>query len=468
MVQKTTKTYASHKRLVPGRPAKARRIHCARIRALNLGCEDNMIRTVLCLAALALATAASAESYVLVNVRIAHADGTVVENGMILINGDRIVHVGPPVSYEEGFVLVDCAGLTAYPGFIDGYSRSGLDLPDAPENAEARDAVDGPLPSFWHENRKGVYADLDVSQHIDAEGLGEKVHEQGVTAGLLASGRGGFGGLAAVVNLAEMESGQVVLSRAFQEMSFGSSGRGGYPSSLMGRIALMRQIMFDAEHYVANPPCEDEADAVLSAVGDATIGLAYTLFTANTEREIQRAFNLADEFGLRLTLNGGNEAWKHAAELKRRGIDVILDAEIDREPRSEPREDPVRALSDPPLAVLEARHAEWVEDSKFVVKAYEAGLKFAFSSYGDSNSLLENVRKHIGLGLPKAAALRALTIDAAEILGVADQLGSLAEGKLANITLMSGDFADEESVVKTVFVAGKKIDITEEEEEDGR
>ena len=62
-------------------------------------------------------------------------------------------------------------------------------------------------------------------------------------------------------------------------------------------------------------------------------------------------------------------------------------------------------------------------------------------------------------------ALRALTIDAAEILGVADRLGSLTEGKLANITLMSGDFADEGSVVKTVFVAGKKIDITEDEED---
>ncbi|MCH7945564.1 MAG: amidohydrolase family protein, partial [Armatimonadetes bacterium] len=136
-----------------------------------------------------------------------------------------------------------------------------------------------------------------------------------------------------------------------------------------------------------------------------------------------------------------------------------------REPRSEPREDPVRRLSDPPAEVLTARHAEWVENSKFVVKAHELGLKFAFSSDGDRNDLLANVRKHIALGLPKAAALRALTIDAAEILGVADQLGSLAEGKLANIVLMSGDFADEESVVKTVFVAGKKIEVPEDEED---
>ena len=424
-----------------------------------------VVRSAACMAALALVAATSAESYVLVNVRIAHADGTVVEDGMIFISDDRIVHAGVATDVYLGYIEVDCAGLTAYPGFIDGYSRSGLDLPDAPENAEARNATDGPLPSFWHENRRGVYADLDVSQHIDAEKLGDGMVSQGLTAGLLASGRGGFGGFAAVVNLAGLESGQVVLSRAFQEMSFGSSGGGGYPSSLMGRIALMRQVMFDAEHYVANPPANGDGDAVLSAVGDATIGLAYTLFTANTEREIQRALNLADEFGLRLTINRGTEAWKHAAELNRRGIGVILAAEIAREPRAEPREDPVRRLSDPPAEVLAGRHAEWVEDSKFVVKAHEAGLKFAFSSHGDSDDLLANVRKHVALGLPKAAALRALTIDAAEILGVSDQLGSLAEGKLANIVLMSGDFANEASVVKTVFVAGKKIDIPEDEED---
>jgi imidazolonepropionase-like amidohydrolase len=87
-------------------------------------------------------------------------------------------------------------------------------------------------------------------------------------------------------------------------------------------------------------------------------------------------------------------------------------------------------------------------------------VKFAFSG----NDLLDAVRKHIELGLPKDAALKALTSDAAEILGVSDQLGSLTNGKIANIVLMDGDFSNGESTVKTLFIAGKKIDITTEED----
>lgn len=420
-------------------------------------------RIAIPLAALALfAAPAKPEDYALANVRIAHSDGSVVEVGLILIANGKIAYVGEPRMYIQTYITIDCKGQTAYPGFIDAYSNDGLDLPDIPDNAEARDAGNGPLPSFWHANRKGVYSDLDISEYISAEDLeAPNLYAQGVTASHSASGRGAFGGRTAVVNLTELEDGSIVATRVFQEMSFRGGRGGGYPGSTMARIALIRQILFDAEYYIANPPDNGEdADPVLEAAGDAAIGLTHTLFTANSEREIQRAFNLADEFGLKLTINGGLEAWKHADALKERGVAVILDAEIGREPRREANSNPLRALNDPPLAVLEARYQEWVEESKFAVKLQAAGVKFAFS--GDD--LLDSVREHIKLGLPKAAALRALTIDAAEILGVSDKLGSLTAGKIANIVLMDGDFADDETKVKTVFIAGKKIDIPTEED----
>ena len=425
--------------------------------------KNSLIRAVLSTGLLVtLVSSAFAGSYVLKNLRIVDSDGTVVENGMIIVSGDKIVHVGAPTSYEVGFTEIDCTGKTAYPGFINAYSTDVLDLPESPENAKEPDASNGPLPSFWHENRKGVFADIDASQHIAADELDDTdFFKQGITAALLTSGLGAFSGRAAVVNLSALESGQVVLPRAFQEMSFRSGSGSGYPGSPMARIALMRQLLFNAEHYVSNPPTEeDKQDAALAAIGDAAIGLDRTLFNASSERDIQRAFNLSDEFGLKLTIYGGLDAWQHATALKQRGVEVILDPDMGREPSREPSEDPIRALNDPPQEVLDARYAQWADDAKYAIKLNNAGIRFAFG--GDD--LLDDVRKHIAIGLPKDVALKALTINAAEILGVANQLGSLTKGKLANIVLMSGDFADEDSEVTTVFVAGKMTDLTTEED----
>jgi hypothetical protein len=315
---------------------------------------------------------------------------------------------------------------------------------------------------MWHENRRGVYADLDVSKFIDPAALAAR-HNQGVTTVLLASGRGAFGGQACVVAAIPAEPATVILARAFQEMSF-SGGGGGYPGSAMARIALMRQMFFDGEYYIAHPPQDgDGKDAVIEAIGDAALGMVRALFRADSEREIQRALNLADEFGLRMTLVGTSDVWQHAAALKQRDIGVVVEAALPREPNIAANEDPARRLSEAPQAYRDAQHKAWQDDCLAVVKLQAAGVKFAFTSDGDSASLLENVRKQIALGLPADAALRALTLDAAEILGVADKLGSIEAGKLANLVLMTADFTSADAKVKSVFVSGNKFDIATEE-----
>jgi imidazolonepropionase-like amidohydrolase len=414
----------------------------------------------LSLVALALlAAVALSDSYVLQNVRIVTPGMPVVERGMIIVSGDKIVHVGAPTAYESGYAVLDCTGLTAYPGFIDSYTQSHLSLPPAPGNAEARSAVDGPLASMWHENRKAVYADLDVSAHVDAKSLNAR-HKQGVTVAMLASGRGAFGGQTAIAAMLDGEKATLVASRTFQEMSFNTSGAG-YPSSAMARIAFMRQLLFDGEHYVANPPQNGVPDATVSAIGDVATGLQRALFAADSEREIQRALDLADEFGIKMTLFGKTAVADHAAELNRRGIAAIMEAGLPREPRKELSEDPDRRLNDPPLAYLLEQHRKWEEECLATVRAHKAGVRFAFSSEGGADTFLQDVRRHVELGLPKDAALAALTKDAAEILGIADRAGTIEVGKLANLVLMSGDWELAESKVKHVFVNGTKFDIAE-------
>ena len=413
-----------------------------------------------CLFALAaLGATAPAQNYVLKEVRIVTPGKPVVERGMIIVAGDKIVHAGAPTAYESAFTVIDCTGLTAYPGFIDAYTQSGLSLPEAPSNAEARSAVDGPLASMWHENRKAVYADLDVSAHLDLKSLNAR-HRQGVTVAMLASGRGAFGGQTAIAAMLDGEKATLLSTRAFQEMSFSTSGAG-YPGSAMARIAFLRQLLIDGEYYLAHPPQDGEADAIVSAIGDVATGLQRALFVADTEREIQRALNIADEFGLRLTLFGTEAVADHAAELKRRGVAAIMQAAFPREPRKELSEDPVRRLNDPPLAYLMEQHKQWQEDCLAVLRAHKAGIPFAFSSQGDTDIFLENVRKHVALGLPADAALAAMTVRSAEILGISDKVGSIEVGKLANLVLMTGDWEKADSKIKHVFVTGVKFDIAE-------
>jgi imidazolonepropionase-like amidohydrolase len=219
-------------------------------------------------------------------------------------------------------------------------------------------------------------------------------------------------------------------------------------------------LLFDGEYLVSHPQQDGApADAVMSAIGDVASGLVRTLFRADTEREIQRALNLGEEFGLKMTIYGTDAAWQHATELKKRNIPVIVQAAFPREPRLEQNEDPVRRLNDPPLEYLKEQHDIWKEQCLAVVKLHQAGVPFAFSSDGDTDIFLANVRKHIALGLPKEAALNALTKGAAEVLGVSDKLGTIQNGKLASLVLMDGDFAAEATKVKIVLVDGKKFEV---------
>ena len=419
-------------------------------------------RAVRCLLAAAVSLAAviaCADNTVLSHVRIVTPGRDTVENGMIIVSGDKIAYVGPATSFEVGYTEVDCTGLTAYPGFIDAYTRTGANLPSAPEAPAAPSAVDGPLPMMWHENRRGVYADLDVSQYVDAKLLAAR-HSPGVTCVLLASGRGAFGGKSAVVATIEATPASVLLPAAFEELSLSGGGGGGYPGSPMARIAFIRQLLYDGRYALAHPQQDGTAsDAVIDAIGDMATGISRTLFRADSEREIQRMLNLTDEFRLSTTLLGTDAAWQRAEDLNKRHISAIVQAAFPREPVTTATDDPVRRLNDPPQAYRDEQHAKWADDCLAVIKLQKAGVRFAFSSDGDTDLFLQNVRKQIDLGLPKDAALRALTVDAAAILGVSDKTGAIEVGKLADIVLMTGDFASADSKVKSVLVAGKKFDV---------
>jgi hypothetical protein len=176
------------------------------------------------------------------------------------------------------------------------------------------------------------------------------------------------------------------------------------------------------------------------------------VFHANREREIRRALDLAEEFRLKAVIAGGSESWKVIDRLQKADVPVILSVNFPR------RTTAAMAQADPePLRVLRER----VEAPKTAAKLAAAKVRFAFQSGGITNisDYLPNAGKTIESGLLKDEAIRAVTIRPAEIFGVADRLGTIEAGKIANLTVVRGDLFDRNSRIAHVFIDGRPVDL---------
>jgi hypothetical protein len=171
---------------------------------------------------------------------------------------------------------------------------------------------------------------------------------------------------------------------------------------------------------------------------------------ASAEREIERALDLAKEFNLRVIISGGADSWKMTDKLK--DVPVLLSLNFPKRTTAQvPEADPE------PLRVLRER----VDAPKTAGRLAAAHVRFAFQSGAMTNisDYLANAAKAVENGLPRDEALRALTINAAEILGVADRLGTIEPGKIANLTVTRGDIFDRTARITNVFIDGQPVDL---------
>jgi hypothetical protein len=227
----------------------------------------------------------------------------------------------------------------------------------------------------------------------------------------------------------------------------------------MGVFSALRQMFLDAQRlreanqiYERSPRGlrRPEQDKSLTALYPALAREMPVVMHANTEREIRRALDLAQEFNLRVIISGGAESWKVADRL--RDVPVLLSLNFPRRttvqvPEADP--DPIRVLR------------ERAGAPKTAGRLATARIRFAFQSGSMTNisDYLQNARLAVENGLARDEALRALTINAAEFLGVADRLGSIEVGKIANLTVTRGDLFDRSARIAHVFIDGRPVDL---------
>lgn len=378
-------------------------------------------------------------SMVLTGGRLVTASGAIIERGVLVIRDGTIGAVGRDAVAPPGVEVVDVAGKTVMPGFIDGFATLGT--ADLPSFGSDEDEAGEPLTPH-----------LRVIDALNPESrfIGRALRE-GITAAVSAPADVNLlSGQSAVIRLVEGPLEQMLVRFPLgvhatigeaPKRRFGARAKA--PATRMGEIALLRQTFIDAQEYLekkagaaGRPEAKPPADLKLEALAPVIRGELPLIVSADKREDILAAVRLADEFRLRLIINHGTEAYRVAAELAARGIPVILG------PASQ--------------AGLRLETAQARSDA--AVLLYRAGVRFAFQSgaRGNPAELLAQARTAVSNGLPEEEAVRALTVQAARILGVADRLGSLEPGKAGDVLVFDGDPLRTLARLAMVIVGGRR------------
>lgn len=394
------------------------------------------------------------------DVRIVPVSGPVIEKGTVLIRGGVIAAAGAQVDVPAAAWIIDGNGLTAYPGLIDALSSWGLPQAQAAPGAQAGARAMQPAQPQQQQPRSRGPGDrpgtlswvraADQVQPSDAR-IGQ-ARSAGFTSAVVFPRQGIVAGHGSVVNLAGKTAGDmVVMPEAGLYLALRPSGYLGFPSTPMGIMAYFRQLWLDAEHYrqalamYAADPVNIPRPAYDRAL-EGILGAKRVLLPAAGLVQAERMLQLASDLKTPAVLYGVVQGYEMAARLKQSGTPVILNV---RWPTRDRDADPEQVESFRQLKIRDL-----APTSPQALSA--AGVKWAVSSDGmeSPRAVLRTLKQSIDRGLKREDALRALTLSAAEIYGVADRLGSIERGKIANLVLADGDLFNDSTKIRMVFIDG--------------
>lgn len=391
-------------------------------------------------------------AHALTGVTVVQADGRTLENVTVVVRGGLIETLAPGADVPADAHLLEGEGLYVYPGLVDAVGAAEVDFPEI--DFDDVEAWDPPRAA------QGFLPHRSVADHLAMDGDDLEGHRQaGIVALAAHAGRGLASGQGAVLLARKTapESRHLVLrDRIGLNMAF-DGARGGYPATLFAIIAYQRQAFLDAAlqarrstAFASDPrglttPLWDPDLEVLSR---AAAGELPVFFAADSDEDIVRVLGLADEFGFRPVIVGGEEAWKKADELARRDVPVLVSMAFDRPLRWDP--DDTTEVTEPAALREKAElEAAWANAARL----HEAGVTFALTS-GGTGELLEGVRTAVEHGLDGQGALDALTTTPAGLLGI-PWVTRVEEGLPATFIVTDGELWNDDTAVRWTFVDGE-------------
>lgn len=398
--------------------------------------------------------------HALTGARIVPAPGQVIESGTVVIRDGVLEAVGAGVEPPPDARVWDLEGMTVYPGLIEPYTVRRW-----PEEGAGNDGAEETAdPGAGHPNPV-VRAERAMAAWGAETGAAARLREAGFTTAAVAPREGVLRGWSAVVNLGDGPvRDQLLVPRLAQNVSLDASGPSdGYPESLMGRVALAREIFLAArwhagarETYRRHPDQRRPPhDASLEALEEAAAGRARVVFETGDLLGTLRAGRLAAELGLDAWLVASGEEYQRLDAVAALGRPLLLPVAFPDPPEGDAGELSVE---------LEAlRH--WQRAPGNPAALAEAGAVFAVTGHGldRPEELHARMARAVEAGLSRETALAAVTTEPARLLGLADRLGTLEPGKIANLAVVEGELFTEETRVREVWIDGRRYEIEERE-----
>jgi imidazolonepropionase-like amidohydrolase len=378
------------------------------------------------------------------NAKIFPISGPAIDKGTILIRANRIEAVGASVTIPAGAQIVDAKGGEVYPGFIDARTSVGLNEPGPRGFEDTTEMLD---------INASVKAQVAYQSDSDAIPV---ARVNGITSVAVVPTGGLIGGQIAVMNLNgwtwEEATLQPVAGVSFQfpPLVRGGGGGGGGGNNDANRkyedlkkerdakVQRVEDLVARARAYAGIPAADRATDWNVAAMVAVAERRQPLFVSASSEADIREAIAFADRAGVRIVITGGLESPLVAPLLKEKNIPVILGSVLTMPARED------------------AHHAATY---KAAGELAQAGVTFAFGTGGAANNRLIPYEAAISVawGLDRDRALRAITLDAASILGVADRVGSLEPGKLANLFIATGDPMEMKTQFTHIFINGRNV-----------
>lgn len=386
-------------------------------------------------------------AFALTNANLYQGDGEIL-SGTMLIRDGRIVELGDSLNIPAGYFEIDLQGRYVYPGLIDIYTDLGMEeLQEVDNNGPAENLFPSATALNVNDAIRSHFR-ASTAYEPDEDAI-KKYRELGFSTVLSLRPDGIARGTSALITLGDQNANEAIIvpdAAAHYSLDKGSSTQS-MPSSLMGSFALLRQTFLDAQWFAQQNP-RPFTDASLEA-WNATQSLPQIMEVENWQLALT-ADKVGDEFDTQYILRTGGDSYKRAELMAGTGASLIVGLDF---PDSPDVADPIAAED---VSFEDLKHWELAPYNAGLLE--RQGIQFALTSE-DSDDFWAALRKAVANGLSETMAIDALTVIPARMLNVADQIGSLQPGALANFLVSSGPLLEDDTSLLENWIAGKRYQL---------
>ncbi|GHM98653.1 amidohydrolase [Cytophagales bacterium WSM2-2] len=425
-------------------------------------------------------------SYALTNATIIQAPGRKIEKGTVVMKDGLITAVGAGVTVPPDAIVIKADSMYVYAGFIDGLSHTGVPKPKEERTERPKDPGNPPP------DKAGIMPQNDVRNLINPSDKSiEELRNLGFTVSLTVPYGTFLPGSGAVVLLGGKSADDMVLVNNAALYSELTGTQGVYPNTIMAVMAKWRELYKNATQnksyaasYAANSNgiSRPASDRILEAFYPVIDQKLPVIFKSERVMETQRVFTLKNDLGFPLIIGDVKEGWPIVNKIKSSNAKVFLSLELPEEVKKDDKKDDKgkskkdSVKTDKPKTAIDIEKEGLEKRKKESIALYtsqpsvfnKAGITFGFSALSaKSKDIQGNLRRMIAAGLSEDAALAALTTSPAQLLGLDKRMGSIDNGKMANLVVSDKPYFNEKAKVRYVFVDGNiyKIEAKDEKKD---